>query len=224
MSFGQRSWCAPESGLLVESPVSLSDLEAGSLLTVCATYVSSSIEMQGSAPQRLLFLIAYGAPGRAVAPCGMGHCGRLYSLPSSSTAVSPPALPVFSWLREPCFCSDIWHGAVSRKGGFLPRTLGWIMAGIILCAVLVAKSCLTLCDPMDCSLPGSSVHGILQARILEWVAISFSTGSSWPRDQTCISCIGRWILYHWATRKTWVMGSCYYCSLTDVETETLSYR
>ena len=46
----------------------------------------------------------------------------------------------------------------------------------------VAQSCLTLCDPMDCSLPGSSVHGILQARILEWVAISFSRGSSQPRD------------------------------------------
>ena len=49
---------------------------------------------------------------------------------------------------------------------------------------LVAKSCLTLCDPMDCSLPGSSVHGILQGRILKWVAISFSKGSSWPRDWT----------------------------------------
>ena len=46
----------------------------------------------------------------------------------------------------------------------------------------VAQSCLTLCDPMDCSPPGSSVHGILQARILEWVAISFSRGSSQPRD------------------------------------------
>ena len=49
-------------------------------------------------------------------------------------------------------------------------------------ASLVAQSCPTLCDPMDCSLPGSSVHGIFQARVLEWVAISFSRGSSWPRD------------------------------------------
>ena len=53
--------------------------------------------------------------------------------------------------------------------------------------VLVALSCPTLCDPMDCSLPGSSVHGILQARILEWVAISFSRGSSQPRDWTLVS-------------------------------------
>ena len=56
--------------------------------------------------------------------------------------------------------------------------------------MLVAQSCLTLCSPMDCSLPGSSVHGILQARILEWVAISFF------RDQTQVSCIDRQILYH----------------------------
>ena len=54
--------------------------------------------------------------------------------------------------------------------------------------VLVAWSCLTLCDPVDCSPPGSSVHGVLQARILEWVAIPFSRGSSQPRDQTLVSC------------------------------------
>ena len=55
--------------------------------------------------------------------------------------------------------------------------------------VLVVHLCLTLCNPMDCSLPGSSVHGILQARILEWVAMRFSRGSSHPRDQTLVSCI-----------------------------------
>ena len=52
------------------------------------------------------------------------------------------------------------------------------------------ESCPTLCDPVDCSLPGSSVREILQARIVEWVAISSSRGSSWPRDQTHVSCIG----------------------------------
>ena len=60
---------------------------------------------------------------------------------------------------------------------------------------LVAQSCLTLCDPMDCSLPGSSLHGISQARILEWVTISFSKGFSQPRDRTLVSCVGRQILY-----------------------------
>ena len=53
----------------------------------------------------------------------------------------------------------------------------------------VAQSCPTLCNPMDCSLPGFSLHGILQARVLEWVAISFSRGSSRPRDRTRVSCI-----------------------------------
>ena len=54
---------------------------------------------------------------------------------------------------------------------------------------LVAKSCPTLCDLMDCSLPGSSVHEIFQARILEWMAISFSRGSSRPRNGTHVFCI-----------------------------------
>ena len=66
----------------------------------------------------------------------------------------------------------------------------------------VAQSYLSLCDPMDCSTPGSSVHGISQARILEWVAMPSSRGSSWSRDQTCdsyTSCIGRQILYYCAT-------------------------
>ena len=54
----------------------------------------------------------------------------------------------------------------------------------------VAQSCPTLCDPVDCTLPGSSIHGILQAVIPEWVAISFSRGSSRPRNQTWVSRIG----------------------------------
>ena len=62
--------------------------------------------------------------------------------------------------------------------------------------VKAIQSCPALCDPMDCSPPGSSVHGILQARILEWVAIPFSRISSQPRDQTCVSSIGRQVLYH----------------------------
>ena len=56
--------------------------------------------------------------------------------------------------------------------------------------VLSAKLCWTRCDPMDCRPPGSSVHGILQARIREWVAISSFRGTSWPRDPTCVFCIG----------------------------------
>ena len=72
----------------------------------------------------------------------------------------------------------------------------------VYCCRLVTKSCLTLCNPMDCSSPGSSIYRISQAAILEWVAISFSRGSFWPKGRTLVSCIGRWVLYHWATRET----------------------
>ena len=82
------------------------------------------------------------------------------------------------------------------------QTTGWMHA----CSV--AQSCLTLCDSMDYGLPGPSVHGIFQARILEWVAISSSRASFSPRDWTHISCISRRILYNWATweanRVTWL--------------------
>ena len=81
----------------------------------------------------------------------------------------------------------------------------------IFCACSVTGSHLTLCDPMDCSLPSSSVYGIFQARIREYVAISYSRGSSQPKDWTCISCvscIGRWILYHCDFQFSSVAQSC----------------
>ena len=71
-------------------------------------------------------------------------------------------------------------------------------------ACMNAQSCLTLSNPMDCSPPGFSAHETPQAGILEWVAISFSSGSSRPRDQThdsWVSCMARWILYHCTTRE-----------------------
>ena len=82
----------------------------------------------------------------------------------------------------------------------------WVGSVHIMCVQVhsVAQSCLTLWDPTDCSPPGSSVQGIFPARILEWVAISSSRGSSWPRDGTrvsYISWIDQRILYHWATRE-----------------------
>ena len=65
----------------------------------------------------------------------------------------------------------------------------------------IVQSCLTLCNPVDGSPPSSSIHGILQARILEWVAIPFSRGSSWPRNQTGVSCIAGRFFTSWVTRK-----------------------
>ena len=69
----------------------------------------------------------------------------------------------------------------------------------------VAQSCPTLCDPMDCNLPDLSVHGIFQARVLEWVAISFSRESSWPRDRTQVSCILGRCFTLWGTREAPVL-------------------
>ena len=70
-----------------------------------------------------------------------------------------------------------------------------------MCVCEVAQSCPTLCDPMDCSLPGYSAHGIFQARVLEWAAIPFSRGSSQPRDWTRISCTAGRHFTVWATRE-----------------------
>ena len=82
---------------------------------------------------------------------------------------------------------------------------------------LVTRSRPTVCDPVDCSPPGSSVRRIFQARILEQVASTFSRGSSQPRDRTCVSCIGREILHHWATVKP------QYCSIYCYAAKWFSY-
>ena len=91
---------------------------------------------------------------------------------------------------------------------------------------LVAKLCPTLCNPMDYSLPGSPVHGIFQARMLEWVAISFSTGSSWPRDQTHVSSLAAGFFTTEPPGKlyllTWLPHILYWCSLSQI-TKSNSY-
>ena len=92
--------------------------------------------------------------------------------------------PVAVRLHTVGFFPLCWRSALCIASCPLPSL--WGVHGCV-------PSCLTLCDPMDCNPPGSSVHGILQARILEWVAMASSRGSSWPRDQTHVSCVGRWI-------------------------------
>ena len=99
------------------------------------------------------------------------------------------------WLVEKML---LWRNTTWMR--HIQHTFTYIHARTVLCSV--TQSHLTLCNIMDCSSPGFSVHGIPQARILESAVISSFRGSSWPRDQTlipCISYIGRWILYHWAT-------------------------
>ena len=90
----------------------------------------------------------------------------------------------------------VWHVHSSSRGSN-PYSLHWNVK----VELLVTHSCPTLCDAMDWSLPGSSVLGILQARILDLVAVSFFRGSSWPRDWTQVSCIAGRVFTLWAIRE-----------------------
>ena len=113
-------------------------------------------------------------------------------------------------------CTAGWGGPWGSLASF-PRTgvgrvlgpAGWVFSSLISARLgiirkkesEVVQSCPTLCDPMDCSPPVSSVHVIFQARVLECIAISFSRGSFWPRDQTQVSCIAGRRFTLWATRE-----------------------
>ena len=110
--------------------------------------------------------------------------------------------PHLHWNLEPL--AILWTSPTSsRFQVFVPAVLfcflitGWSKAK----QSEVSQLCPTLCDPMDCSLPCSSIHGIFQARVLEWVAISFSRGSSLPRDWTLVfHTVGKCFTF-WATRE-----------------------
>ena len=86
------------------------------------------------------------------------------------------------------------------------------------------QSCPTLCNLVDCSSPGSFVHGIFRARTREWVAVFSSRGSSWVRDQTWVSCIAD-ILYWWATGKAHILKMLilYFWSILQMFSPTLSF-
>ena len=95
----------------------------------------------------------------------------------------------------------------------------WLLSGwrVNSCACMLSQLCPTLCDPMGCSLPGSSIHGISHARIVEWVAISFSREFSWPRDRThisCVSCTAGKFFTIWATRGSpWLQWQPWFWSI-----------
>ena len=91
----------------------------------------------------------------------------------------------------------------NKVGGLTLPNFKVLYAVIVINSVWseVAQSCPILCDPMDCSLSGSSVYGIFQARVQEWIAISFSRGSSRPRNRTQVSLIAGRRLTVWATRE-----------------------
>ena len=109
---------------------------------------------------------------------------RVWSLGQEDPLEKEMAVPssILFW-KNPMDRGTWWpvvHGVTKSRA----RLSDYFDFHIVTCCYSVTPLCLTLCDPMECSPPASSVYGILQARILEWVAIPFSKGSSWPRDQT----------------------------------------
>ena len=121
---------------------------------------------------------------------GWGHlclCVWILLPWSSRPFLQPPTTPQLHHQAHLCFRSHL-HRQSQRVWLIQPACFGlWCSWHAVLC--LVGQSCLTLCDLMDCSPPGSSVMGILQTRILEWVAMPSSRGSSQLRDWTQVSCI-----------------------------------
>ena len=118
---------------------------------------------------------------------------------------TPVFLPGKSHTEEPGGLQSIGSPRVGHDWSNLTHStyIIWYYSFNVTCVCVceVIQLCLTLCDPVDCSPPGSSVHGSLQARILEWIAISFSRGSTQPRDRTRVSCIAGRRFIFWATRE-----------------------
>ena len=128
---------------------------------------------------------------------GLLHCRQiLYQL---SHKESPRIL---KWVAWPFSSGSSWPknqtGVSCIAGGFFTN---WAIREALIYRCFFALSCPILCDPIDYSPPVSSVHGILQARILELVAISFSRASSQPRDQIQVSCFAGKLFMVWATRE-----------------------
>ena len=135
-----------------------------------------------------------GADGKA-STCNVGDLGSEDPLEKEMATRSSTLVCKIPWTEEPGRLQSmgsqrVWHDWATSCGHMV---------------VVSLLSCVWLCyDPIDYSPPFSSVHGVLQARILEWFAIPSSRGSSQPRDRICVSSFGRWILYHRATWEAWM--------------------
>ena len=135
------------------------------------------------------------------------HNLRSHALYSQFSAFVPTSVPTSGYAGSRSYMTCLLRSSslASQRSPGIASTIclldGMQIKIMCVCSCIRERAylCPTLCDPMDCSPPSSSVHGISQARILEWVAMSSSRESSRPRDRTRISCIGRQIHYHWAT-------------------------
>ena len=101
--------------------------------------------------------------------------------------------------------SNIWSSFLNK----LSKTTELCISIHMRVKLLVIQLCLTLGKPKDCSLPGYFVYGVLQARTLEWIAIPFSKGSSWHRDQTCVCCIASRFFTIWDNREAQIYAYIY---------------
>ena len=129
-------------------------------------------------------------------------CPASFRIPRPNLPVTPGVswLPTFAF-QSPIMKKTLFGGWSEKKDFYLSFIWDLRLQTKQVTSTLKVKSCPTLCDPMYCSLPGCSVYGIFQAIVLEWIAISFSRGSSQPRDRTRVShTVGR-CLTVWATRE-----------------------
>ena len=146
-------------------------------------------------------VVLWALPEKTERDLGCQGSSATYSQPDPGPLSSPMDSHSY-WIHN---CTTASQHRVVIKGHRTQNV--WSMALFLVkvkVKVLVAQSCWTLCGSMDCSPPGSFVHGIFQARILEWVAIPFSRGTSQPRDETQVFYIAGRFFSIWATRETQV--------------------
>ena len=140
-------------------------------------------------------------PGALGRPRGIGQRGRWEGGSGWAIHVNPWLIHVNVWQKPLQYCKVISLQLIKKKKRKKERKKEKeYVLSIAMLIVKVARSCPTVCNPLDCSLPVSSVHGISQERIMEWDSISFSRGSSWPRDQTWVSCLGGRFFTIWTIR------------------------
>ena len=143
-----------------------------------------------------LFCFLYLVSGDCVRGRDWLHLRKYMFYSFSGCYPLSPRSALLAWIPTFSAVSSAHVPAVCLGGHYVFSSVD--QSPTYLVVVLVAQLCPALCDPMDCSPPGSVVHGILQGRVLEWVAIPFSRGSSWPRNWTRVSCITGRFFAIWA--------------------------